>query len=130
MTSRTNNCNSAGASLATVCDRSGGAGAQAQDAEVTPEMVAQIKTVVAQYLPGMDDASLRVAHTHARCHGGDHLCPTAQLGKLGKTKTPAAPHTTVVTLSKQVRSQARQHPHYARVTLDAQGAVVKIAVSR
>ncbi len=118
------------ATLATVCDRAGSAAAQPQDLDVTSEMVARIKTVVAQYLPGMGDATLRIAPTHAHCHGGDHVCPTAQLSKLGKTRTPPAPRTTVVTLSKQVRSQSRQHPHYARVTLDAQGAVVKIAVSR
>lgn len=116
-------------SLATVCDRTSAAG-RADDLDVTPELVAQIKGVVAQYLPGMNDAALRVAHSHALCHGGDHLCPTAQLGKLGKNKATAAPHTTVVTLSKTFRVQSRAHPHYARVTLDEKGAVVKLAVSR
>jgi hypothetical protein len=117
------------ASLATVCDRSTTAGL-GDELAVTPEMVAQIKGVVAQYLPGMSDAALRITHSHALCHGGDHLCPTAQLGKLGKNKAAASPHTTVVTLSKTFRVQARAHPHYARVTLDAHGAVVKLAVSR
>ncbi len=117
------------ASLTTVCDRSSGA-ARADELEVTSEMVAQIKGVVAQYLPGMSDAALRVTHSHATCHGGDHLCPTAQLGKLGKNKAASAPATTVVTLSKTIRVQSRQHPHYARVTLDAKGDVIKLAVSR
>jgi hypothetical protein len=117
------------ASLATVCDRSSATG-RGDELAVTPEMVAQIKGVVAQYLPGMNDAALRITHAHALCHGGDHLCPTAQLGKLGKNKAAASPHTTVVTLSKTFRVHARAHPHYARVTLDAQGAVVKLAVSR
>jgi hypothetical protein len=116
--------------LATVCDRTTAATA-ADDLDVTPELLAQIKGVVAQYLPGtFSDAALRVAHTHAQCPGGDHLCPTAQLGKLGKNKAAGSPHTTVVTLSKTFRVQARAHPHYARVTLDAKGAVVKLAVSR
>ncbi len=117
------------ASLATVCDRSSGA-ARADELEVTPEMMARIKGVVAQYLPGMSDAALRVAHPHANCHGGDHICPTAQLGKLGKNKAATAPATTVVTLSKTIRVQSHAHPHYARVTLDAKGDVIKLAVSR
>jgi hypothetical protein len=116
-------------SLATVCDRNTAA-RRGDDLEVTPELVAQIKGVVAQYLPGMNDAALRVTHTHAQCPGGDHQCPTAQLGKLGKNKAAATPHTTVVTLSKTFRVLSRAHPHYARVTLDAQGTVVKLAVSR
>jgi hypothetical protein len=117
-------------SLATVCDRTSAA-ARGDDLEVTPEMVAQVKGIVAQYLPGtFADAALRITHTHATCHGGDHQCPTAQLGKLGKNKPGATPHTTVVTLSKTFRVQARAHAHYARVTLDPQGNVVKLAVSR
>lgn len=116
--------------LATVCDRCADVG-QAGELTVSPEMVAQIKGVVAQYLPGtFVDAAMRVTHSHAQCHGGDHTCPTAQLGKLGKNKATATPHTTVVTLSKTFRVQARQHPHYARVTLDDKGTVVKLAVSR
>jgi hypothetical protein len=35
-----------------------------------------------------------------------------------------------VTLSKSFRVQSRLHPHYARVTLDDKGAVIKLAVSR
>jgi hypothetical protein len=70
-----------------------------------------------------------VTHSHADCRGEGHVCPTAQLGK--QRKSGAMPHgTTVVTLSKTIRSTARLHSHYARVTLDVQGAIIKMALSR
>ena len=40
------------------------------------------------------------------------------------------PNRRVVTLSKQVSSDDRQHPHFARVTFDRNGKMVKLAVSR
>jgi hypothetical protein len=117
---------------ATVCDKVGRPGADAGRAvEVTPELVGQIKAVVAQYLPGMHDAQVQIARSHAVCLGTDHACPTAQLGRRAKQRAVApAPATTIVTLSKSIRASARLHPHYARVTLDAKGAVIKVAVSR
>jgi hypothetical protein len=94
-------------------------------------MVSHIKSAVARYLPGMHDAHIQVARTHTVCLGTEHACPTAQLSRAGKQRAASqVPTTTVVTLSKTIRASARLHPHYARVTLDAQGAVIKVAVSR
>jgi len=119
---------SAQAAPVTVCDKADG------EHEITPEMVAQIKTAVAQYLPGMREAQWRVAHTHAQCTGKNHACPTAHLAKIigaqPSASAQAAPLHTVVTLSKTIRANARAHPHYARLTLNEKGAVVKVAVSR
>ncbi|MCC7359056.1 MAG: hypothetical protein IT317_06250 [Anaerolineales bacterium] len=122
----------------TVCDKTVSVSAGRLGAhEVTPEMVAQIKSAVARYLPGMADAHMQLAHTHTACLGTDHACPTADLarrsgGRSGKAGQPhsAVGPTTVVTLSKSIRASSRLHPHYARLTLDANGAVVKVAVSR
>jgi len=120
------------AATPTVCDKTVTAGAgRLAASEITPEMVSQIKTAVARYLPGMQDAHMQFAHTHSACLGTDHTCPTAQLARSGPAKM-GIKHgaTTVVTLSKSIRSSSRLHPHYARLTLDASGAVVKVAVSR
>jgi hypothetical protein len=38
--------------------------------------------------------------------------------------------TTVVTLSKSISEGDRRHARYARLTLDATGKVLKLAVSR
>jgi tetratricopeptide (TPR) repeat protein len=81
---------------------------------LTPETVAQIKTLVAQYLPAMKDADLRAARTRS----------------VPASAKRAAARTTVVTLSKTIRANAHTHPHFARVTFDEQGKVIKLAVSR
>jgi hypothetical protein len=118
----------------TMCDKSEG------EHEITPQMVTQIKTVVAQYLPGMHDAKWRVAHLHAECAGKHHACPTAHLAKIAKAhpstsastlrQAQGAPPHTVITLSKTIRTNTHIHPHYARLTLDSHGSVIKMAVSR
>jgi hypothetical protein len=36
----------------------------------------------------------------------------------------------VITLSKKIPDGKRQHPHFARLTLDPEGKVMKLAVSR
>ena len=72
---------------------------------------------------------MQVTHGHSACTGANHTCPTAQLGRRQKSRT-STQATTVITLSKTIRSTTRLHPHYARLTLDAKGAIVKMAVSR
>jgi peptidase C25-like protein/tetratricopeptide repeat protein len=106
-----------------ICDKSDG------ETPLTPEAVARIKSVVAQYLPGMRGAQWRVAYSHAECTS-KHNCPTAHLAKFRKSPVRRVPHTAVVTLSKTLHANARAHSHYARLTLDESGAVVKLAVSR
>ncbi|HEX9674681.1 MAG TPA: hypothetical protein VGA07_01755 [Anaerolineales bacterium] len=88
----------------------------------------RVRAIVSQYLPGMADAECHVRAQHAGCAEGDHQCPTQQLGL--KVMAGAVAETTVVTFSKQVQDGARRHPHYARLTLDRGGKVLKLAVSR
>jgi len=88
----------------------------------------RVRAIVSQYLPGMADAECHVRAQHAGCADGDHECPTRQLGV--KLMAGAVAETTVVTFSKQVQDGARRHPHYARLTLDRGGKVLKLAVSR
>ena len=123
----------------TVCDKAVEAnlasGCAGSHGELTPETVSHIKSVVAQYLPGMGDAQWRVAHTRVDCSSKNHICPTGQLASQMKAHGPAslpspAPHRTVVTLSKTIRSRTHAHAHFARVTLDETGKIVKLAVSR
>lgn len=81
---------------------------------LTPESMAHMKKLVAQYLPGMTDAQLLAARTRSTP---------------ANAKRPGQ-QATVVTLSKVIQSAKRQHPHFARVTFDAQGKAIKISVSR
>ncbi|MBL6966258.1 MAG: hypothetical protein ISR60_06860, partial [Anaerolineales bacterium] len=79
-------------------------------------------------LPGMSGAHLALSHEHSNCCCEGHTCPTGQLGK--KSRPNAEPKRSVVVLSKQIQHANRTHPAYARLTMDAQGKVVKLAVSR
>lgn len=128
------------AAVKTVCDRyvsksvDTGCPPAGEVDQISPETLDQVKRLVKQYLPGMSDAHFTYCHEQAGCLGVDHSCPTSQLGS--KTRPAKAPERSVVTLSKQVeipRSEnmpALVHHHYARLTLDGRGKVIKLAVSR
>jgi tetratricopeptide (TPR) repeat protein len=88
---------------------------------IPPEVVDYVRHVVAQYLPGMEDARLR--YSQERTEG--------QANVLGaKSQTVVHTGRNLVTLSKQVARSEHIHNHYARLTLDAHGNLVKLAISR
>jgi len=96
--------------------------------DLDPQMYDRVKSIVSQYLPGMDDASCRVHSQHCGCEGEDHTCPTHQLGI--KSAGAPGPDTMVVTLAKEFPTGTVRHSRFARLTLDASGRVLKLAVSR
>jgi hypothetical protein len=91
--------------------------------------LARVKSIVSQYLPGMADANCRMyRQQYYGCDGEGHICPThtqsmQKIARLSK-------NTTVVTFTKHVEAANRRHPHFARITLDQAGKVLKLAVSR
>jgi len=89
----------------------------------------RVKSIVSRYLPGMAGAACSIHPQHAGCNSDDHQCPSHQLGIKA---IPASPdrETVVVTLSKHYAADSRHHPHFARLTLDKSGKVLKLAVSR
>jgi hypothetical protein len=119
--------------IKTICDRT----LTPNQPEVIPEdVMLHVKRIVHQYLPGMENADLCLSHEHAGCCCKGHTCPTGQLGS--KTHPEEAPDRSVITLSKSVsvehgigKERAKHiHKTYARLTLDKEGKVVKLAVSR
>jgi hypothetical protein len=86
----------------------------------------RVHSIVAKYLPTMADADFRLRDQHRGCDHEDHCCPSQQIGM----KTVGENEAMVVTLSKQVSDGSKLHPHYARMTLDQGGKVIKLAVSR
>jgi len=133
---------SAPASVNTVCDRNG----NCQEEDLNPphplqenppvpsKTLAQVKTIVEHYLPGMMDANVQYARSHATCSGAGHSCPTSLIG--AKAVSREIPEHNVVTLSKHVEKsispsgQVQTHHHFARVTIDDKGKIIKLAVSR
>jgi tetratricopeptide (TPR) repeat protein len=96
--------------------------------DLDPVTHAKIKAVVSQYLPGMVDASSRVHQQRTACVASDHQCPSHQFAAHAAPKP--GPETTVVTLSKAVDQGNIRHNRYARLTLDHDGRILKLAVSR
>jgi len=111
--------------ILTICDRT-----SSEDCcqEVPDEVLTYVKHVVAQYLPGMEDARLTFSQEQAECKSPHHLCPTSQLQ--AKHHAANQPGRKLITLSKQVARSEHIHNHYARLTLDAHGKLVKLVVSR
>jgi hypothetical protein len=110
----------------TVCDRS------TLTTDIPSNTLKQVKKVVKRYLPGMEDAEMVLGTEKNVCAGGGHQCATAKF----PSSSPAehAHQRQVVTLSKQFEipqnSGKTIHRHYARVTFDQSGKMVKLAVSR
>jgi hypothetical protein len=106
----------------TVCDKVN----QSHEHSIPPEVVRQVKAVVKQYLPGMNDAMVLYSEEHTECQG--HDCPTHQLG--AKAFPSQAPNRRVITLSKEYERGSSTHQQHARITINAQGKMIKLAVSR
>lgn len=108
--------------IKTVCDKVN----QLQNDQIPPEVIKQVKGIVQNYLPGMEDAKIIYSHEHTRCQG--HECPTPYLGDKATPKT--SPSRKVITLSKQISKDSFTHTQHARITLSADGSITKLAVSR
>ncbi len=111
--------------IPTICDR--------QETNSIPEIVSrdvlrEVKQMVEAYLPGLEEAEVVVSQERSHCDGNTHSCPTAQMN--GKTQSTRDSERVVVTISKKVRVAQSVHRHYARATLNSQGKLVKLAVSR
>lgn len=106
-----------------ICDRGEGHNVAMQ--ELPAETLATVKSVVAEYLPGMQGSQATYSHEHVNCRGHNCTLPHAHMKAVG-----LAPTRSLVTLSKKIPSGNYTHPQYARITMDARGKVVKLAVSR
>jgi hypothetical protein len=95
-------------------------------APLPPEVQAEVKRIVTQYLPGMAGALMSMTQSEGACQGAH--CPLAQ--KRAKAGPNDPPTWRVVTLSKCTDWGAQRHHHYARLTLDERGKLIKLAVSR
>jgi hypothetical protein len=85
-------------------------------------MISQAKEIVKEYLPGIEYAEVRI---------------TQQQGRQGKSISTGSdgkkyqhPDRVVVSFSKQFNQSEKIHRQYAKVTMDKQGKVLKLAVSR
>jgi hypothetical protein len=95
--------------------------------DLAPATMKRIEHIVAQYLPGMQQAVCTIHDQRLECNSGSD----ATSGGTSVKAVQASPSVPmVITLSKSILDGERQHPHFARLTLDSQGKVMKLAVSR
>ena len=92
------------------------------------DIVKRIEHIVAQYLPGMQQAVCTIHNQHVQCRGEDHVCPSQHFDQKSVKQSPSG--SMVITLSKHIADGHLRHPHFARLTLDSEGKVMKLAVSR
>jgi len=82
--------------------------------DLKPESVAEIKSMLARYLPGAESAEVRLSR------------PLTPL--MAKGNTP--PTHRVYTFTHTIRLNARTLPAFARVTINKAGKVMKVAISK
>lgn len=128
----------------TVCDRSTESGA---DQEIPAEVMQSVRQVVSQYLPGMANAQMAYSIQRKAGEGQGHSCPTSEMDKKrtdsDQTGEPVRSKSSgnaekedesavrrLVTLSKQIPNSHGVHAQVARLTLDENGKLVKLVVSR
>jgi hypothetical protein len=115
----------------TVCEHSSN---NEQLTPVSAEVIAHLKSIVAQYLPGMSDAKVSLTHEHQACSslckncGSGNRCMLSQANS--KNQSTVKSQRRVVTLSKNFEQAQHIHKQYARLTLDERGKLVKLVVSR
>ncbi len=107
---------------------------------ISAETFSYVRNLVAQYLPGMRDASLKIKKEKMVCETSCKRCQGIQSGMVSAkaisprtANTPAeppAPKHQVVILSKQISGSDHVHRQIARLTLDEKGKMVKLVVSR
>ncbi len=109
---------------------------------VPAEVMDGVRQVVAKYLPGMSDARMAFVYEEAQqdqqSAGGQPVADsifdkgfqadvTQTMGTQSHWKVD---YRKLVTLSKHVKRSGEIHPEIARLTLDDQGNLVKLVVSR
>lgn len=88
--------------------------AHADESEMQADTVAEIKTMLARYLPGAESAQVSLSR------------PMSPIN----AKAKGSPTHRVYTVAKTVRSAAHTLPAFARITVNKAGKVVKVAVSK
>ena len=99
---------------------------EAKSTSVSVTAIARAKEMAKAYLPGIEYAEVRVSRQHVRLDGRQYPVNPAGKGSANAHQSSR----TVVSFSKQITFDQHVHRQYARVTLDQQGKVVKMAISR
>jgi hypothetical protein len=95
---------------------------RAKAVKIDTQVMAQVKQIVEQYLPGLKGAHYTVSKQYAT--------QISQSFSKARVSQPLESERTVVVVSKEYKVTNHMHHHYARMTFDNKGKVIKLAVSR
>ena len=111
--------------ISMVCDR---ACQFSADVALSESAWSSVRDVVAKYMPGMQGANITVSKERAVCSGVGRECPHHPAPC--KSAPVNMPERRLVTLSKSFHPAERNLTLVARLTLDCDGKVVKLVISR
>ena len=98
------------------------------------ETVKQVKQIVQKYLPGILDHNMTIAAAHLNYQGNEHICPSSNISS--KFRPQISVKRKVLTISKRISQTNNDskpptvHHQYLKVTLNAEGKITKLAISR
>ena len=95
---------------------------------IPSEVIREVKQAVEHYLPGLGDAEVHVSRAHEVSLG--KYPQDSNDNPAARNQLPGKKGSLMVTISKKVEVAQHIHQHYIKVTLDAKGKVMKMAVSR
>jgi len=94
--------------------------------EMPSEILGQIKAVIRNYLPGLDDATVAINPQLSNFT----LDPEKVAEHRNQYDLLKASQRYVVTLKKQYEYKSQSHNHFARMTFDQKGEMIKLSTSR
>jgi hypothetical protein len=106
----------------TICDKAD----KSRPPEIPAEIVHQVKNIVKNYLPSMTGAHVLYSQNHIDCQGQN--CPAPNPKQ--KSAQQQTESRQVITLSKQIQRNKTIHSHHARITMNDDGEVIKLAISK
>lgn len=101
-------------------------GTLAKSTRIPQDVAANLNEVLKSYLPGLDNASMKVREHKIRVN---KIINTAAGEKTQPSSQTLAQRTQIM-YKQKTKVKRRTHEQFARVTLDENGKVIKLAVSR
>lgn len=97
-----------------------------KEVRISGEILKELRTTLGEYLPGIENANLSIQR---------HNVPAHQTSESANNKNAPKPtgvsfNRFKITYFSEFSNHQKVHPQYARVTLDEQGKLIKLAVSR
>lgn len=104
--------------------------------ELTPQLESMVKKLVEKHLPGMEFSKVEVLSDRRACNETGLLCNRqGQKGNASslsaeKAKQKPKPSRKIIILTRQERRKAQIYNRYARLTLDENGRLIRLSLSR